>query len=163
MKKEFLLSFGLGILSPCLVLHPKSKILPITSLISALVHSMLCMSIKWVGHHFQQSVDDFVVLGLVAGLIFSLVPSYFLHWMSFAENRQKLGLKIHLGSLCCEKEEAFIWACENNHTSLLALSKQSLMDPDKPEEFLKDAEGKFGKNNAVHVACVKGKPILPLR
>ena len=160
MKKTVIMNLGLGILSPCLVLHPKSKILPFTSLISALVHSMLCLSllaIRSVGHHFQQSVDDFVVLCLVTGLILSLVPSSFLHWVSFEEKRQKFGLITCIGSLCCEDEDAFIWACKNNYPSLLALSKKSLIDPKHPPNLLKDDNGKFGKNNGVHVACIRGR------
>ena len=120
---------------------------------------MLCLSlliIKRAGNHFQESADDFVVLGLVAGLIFSLVPSCFLHWMSFEENRQKFGLITRLGSLCCENEDAFIWACKNNYPSLLELSKKSLIDPKDPPNWLKDDKGKFGKNIGVHVACIQG-------
>ena len=166
------MNLGLGILSPCLVFHPESQVLLITSLISALVHSMLCLSlliIKRVGNHFQESADDFIVLGLVAGLIFSLVPSCFLHWMSFDENRQKFGLITRLGSLCCENEDAFIWACENNYPSLLEHSKKYLMNLlfqnylKNPSQLMKNKKGELGffiplgKNNAVHVACIKGK------
>ena len=154
------MNLGLGILSPCLVFHPESQVLLLTSFISTLVHLLLCLSllaINNLGHLFiQQSEDDFVVANLVAGLILSLVPSSFLHWMSFEENRQKFGLLTPLGSLCCEKEDAFIWACEKNYPSLLALSKKSLIDPKHPPNWLKDDKGKFGKNNGVHVACIQG-------
>ena len=150
MLKNIIMNIGLGILSPCLVFHPESQVLLLTSLISALVHFLLCLSLLVIDNlgllFIQQSVDDFFVACLVAGLIFSLVPSSILHWMSFEDNRQKFGLITQLGSLSCENEDAFIWACENNHPSLLALSK-------KP----RDEKGKFGKNNGVHAACVKGK------
>ena len=76
--------------------------------------------------------------------------------MSFEENRQNFGLITRLGSLCCENQDAFIWACEKNYPSLLALSKKSLIDPKDPPNLLRDEKGKFGKNNGVHVACIQG-------
>ena len=51
----------------------------------------------------------------MAAIILTSLLSYFL----FEENRQILGLRLRLGSLCCPEDQQFHWACEKEYKSLL--------------------------------------------
>ena len=156
--KMIFLNLAYGVLSPCIVLHPKSRLLMFTTLISTLSHILLSSSLLVLKHFTEYTlikVEDTVVLSLVVGLILSLFPAYFLHWMSYEENRQKFGLVSGLGSLSCLKEEALIWACSNNYPRLVRLSRKFLLDPKTKQGFQTD----HLENNAVQISCIKGEYI----
>ena len=153
--KMIFLNLAYGVLSPCIVLHPKSRLLVFTTLISTLSHILLSSSLLVLKHFTEYTlikVEDTVVLSLVVGLILSNFPAYFLHWMSFEQNRQKFGLVSGLGSLSCLKEEALIWACSNNYPRLVRPSHKFLLDPKTKQGFQTD----HLENNAVQISCIKG-------
>ena len=163
IKRKSIYCICLGVLSPCVVLHPKSRLLMVTSLTSAIFHTILCVVLLAIKspavstyNFVVHKIDDTILLYLIVCLNLSLIPSYFLHIMSFEEKRQNFGLFVKLGSLCCEEKDALIWACKNNYTSLLKRSKQYLHQPKNQEQFQKNELG----YNPVQIACVLGEGYL---
>ena len=160
LVKTHLMNLGLGVLTPCIVLQPKSSLILVTSFISTLAHICLCSSLLIIQSHrvttrpVLADVEDTCLISLLqVCLILTLLPSYFLHWMSDEERRQKFGLITGLiGPLSCDTKSAFIWACEKNYLNLLLLSKKYLRDK-KTGQFQKDEMG----YNAVQWACARGK------
>ena len=148
-------ALALGIFGPCIVLHPDSLVLMITSLASAFAHVLLCISLLVIGqlpnNSFTLTAEGHTkIVCVIISLIASLSPSYIMHHLSFEDNRQENGLILscHFWSLSCDDDQAFIWACENDYPHLLQISGKFLNKSDKVG------------HNAVQVACKKGKGLI---
>ena len=122
-----------SIFGPCIVIEPKSSPIFLSCMISSLgyfllVGSMWLISYVNVGLHswnleglteseIQQLVRYYKIFcwSMMGFIPLTSLSSYFL----LEENRQLLGLKMGLKSICCPSNEQFHWACKKEYGRLI--------------------------------------------
>ena len=110
------LNIILGFFGPCIVFSPGSYMLMMTSAVSALAHCALCGTVIGLEHQFGPEEEFwsqfYILITVMAWLVISLLASLGLDLLSNEQYRQKFGYATKLGSLSCDPEEAFLWACQ---------------------------------------------------
>ena len=122
-----------SIYGPCIIIEPKSSPIFLSSMISSIGYLLLLGSMWLISYinvelhswnledltksEIEQLVHYYKIFcWSMMGLIpFSSLLSHFL----LEENRQLLGLKIGLKSICCPSNEQFHWACEKEYSRLI--------------------------------------------
>ena len=122
-----------SIFGPCIVVDPRSGLAFFSCMLSSVGFATMLGSLIWLSYsgstYFYWNLNGLSELQMIAlvekfrlicwGLLATVVLTSLTSYYSSEQKRQLLGLKLGLGSFCCNKTEQIFWACEREYSDVL--------------------------------------------